>query len=296
MQHSTGQLITQLKALADPIRLRIVALCSATECSVTELTQVMSQSQPRISQHLKQICDSGILERFRDGQFVYYRLLKRGHDASRHRQLIELLPDDEPSFASDIERLRKLRGESIPVAAIESGTAVDRALYHALVELTVAAPLGDLLDIGCGKGRILKLLASRARRVVGVDIDSDARRFARAEMLFAGIENSTLRKGNMYELPFPDAEFDTIILDEVLGTSNDPAAVLREARRLLRPGGRLLLLATCGDANASELRQKFASWCKTVELRLATPRRIPDKNPQWMLAVITVADPASAAA
>ena len=296
MQNSTRQLITQLKALADPIRLRIVALCSATECSVTELTQVMSQSQPRISQHLKQICDSGILERFRDGQFVYYRLLKRGHDVSWHRQLLELLPDHEPAFASDIDRLRKLRGESIPVAATESGTAVDRALHHALVELTVAAPLGDLLDIGCGQGRILKLLASRARRVVGVDIDSDSRRFARAEMLFAGIENSTLRKGNMYELPFPDAEFDTIILDEVLGTSKDPAAVLREARRLLRPGGRLLLLATCGDANAIELRQKFAAWCKTVELRLAMPRQIPDKNPHWLLAVITVANPASVAA
>jgi ArsR family transcriptional regulator len=296
MQNSTQQLITQLKALADPVRLRIVALCSATECSVTELTQVMSQSQPRISQHLKQICDSGILGRFRDGQFVYYRLLKRGHDASWRRQLLELLPDDEPAFANDIDRLRKLRGESISVAANKSGTAVDRALHHALVELTVAAPLGDLLDIGCGQGRILKLLASRARRVVGVDIDSDARRFARAEMLFAGIENSTLRKGNMHELPFPDAEFDTIILDDVLGSSKDPAAVLREARRLLRPGGRLLLLAKCGDANATELRQNFASWCKKVELRLATPRQIPDKKPQWLLAVITVAEPALAAA
>jgi SAM-dependent methyltransferase len=296
MQSSTSQLITQLKALADPIRLRILALCSATECSVTELTQVMAQSQPRISQHLKQICDSGILERFRDGQFVYYRLLKRGHGASWHRRLHELMPDDEPAFATDIQRLRKLRGESIAVASIEHGTAADRALHRALVELTVTAPLGDLLDIGCGQGRILKLLASRARRVVGVDIDSDARRFARAELLFAGIENSTLRKGNMYELPFDDAEFDTIILDEVLGSSEDPAAVLREARRLLRPGGRLLLLATCSDANAAELRQKFAAWCKAVELRLASPRQIPDKNPQWLLAVITAADPALAAA
>jgi ArsR family transcriptional regulator len=296
MQSSTHHLITQLKALADPIRLRLLALCSASECSVSELTQVMSQSQPRISQHLKQLCDVGMLERFRDGQFVFYRLPKRSHDASWHRHLLALLPDDEPVFGRDVERLRELRG--VPDAATVTGVANadDRALHRALVELTVAAPLGDLLDIGCGHGRILKLLASRAGRVVGVDIDSDARRHARAQMLLAGIENSTLRKGDMYELPFLDAKFDTIILDEVLGSSEDPAAALREARRLLRPGGRMLLLETCGKEDPTSLCQQFASWCKAVELRLSTPRRIPDKSPRWLLAVITIADTASAAA
>ena len=300
MQNSTNRLIGQLKALADPVRLRLVALCSATECSVTELTHVMSHSQPRISQHLKQLCDVGMLERFRDGQFVYYRLPKRSQAEPWHRHLLALLPVDEPIFESDIERLRKLRGvaESSPLFGVENAdeSSSHRALHHALVELTVAAPLGDLLDIGCGHGRILKLLASRARRVVGVDIDSDARRHARAEMLLAGIENSTLRKGDMYTLPFADAEFDTIILDEVLGSSEDPAAVLREARRLLRPGGRLLLLATCGNDDPSTLQRQFASWCKAVELRLATPRQIPDKNPRWLLAVITIAGTAFAAA
>ena len=296
MQNATEHLITQLKALADPVRLRLMALCSTTECSVSELTQVMAQSQPRISQHLKQLCDAAILERFRDGQFVYYRLPKRGHEASRNRQLLGLLPENETDFARDVERLRKLRGISDPVTDIGPVSAADRALHRALVELTVTAPLGDLLDIGCGHGRILKLLASRARRVVGVDIDSDARRYARAEMLLAGIENSTLRKGDMYELPFADGDFDTIILDEVLGNSEDPAAVLREARRLLRPGGRLLLLANCVDADPTILRQQFASWCRDVELRLSTPRQIPDKEPLWLLAVITLTDPASAAA
>jgi ubiquinone/menaquinone biosynthesis C-methylase UbiE len=184
----------------------------------------------------------------------------------------------------------------VAVTACWNITPADRALHKALVELTVTAPLGDLLDVGCGHGRILKLLASRARRVVGVDIDSDARRYARAEMLLAGIENSTLRKGNMYALPFPDAEFDTIILDEVLGNSEDPAAVLREARRLLRPGGRLLLLATCEHADQAVMRQRFATWCKDVELRLSTPRQIPDKEPRWLLAVITMTRAASAAA
>jgi len=296
MQNSTNQLITHFKALADPIRLRLVALCASAECSVSELTQVMSQSQPRISQQLKQLCDVGLLERFRDGQFVYYRVPGRGQEASLSRRLLGLLPDDEPAFGHDVERLRRLRGAQDSATEIARTDPADRPLHRAFVELTVAAPLGDLLDIGCGQGRILKLLASRARHAVGVDIDSGARRHARAELLVAGIENSTLRKGDMYELPFADAEFDTVILDDVLGSSEDPAAVLREARRLLRPGGRLLLLAQTDEESVGVLRQQFAKWCKAAELRLAPPRQIPNKQPRWLLAVATVTDTASVAA
>lgn len=288
--------MTHFKALADPIRLRLVALCASAECSVTELTQVMSQSQPRVSQQLKQLCDAGMLERFRDGKFVYYRVPRRGPEASLRRHLLGLLPDDEPDFARDVERLRALRGVVDAASRTETVTMDERLLHRALVELTVAAPLGDLLDIGCGKGRILKLLASRARRVVGVDTDSDARRHARTELLIAGIENSSLRKGSMYELPFSDAEFDTVILDDVLAGASDHAAVLREARRLLRPGGRLLLLAVADARSVVSLRQQFATWCKAADLRLAAPREVPGKEQRWLLAVATVANPASAAA
>ncbi|MEE8427705.1 MAG: class I SAM-dependent methyltransferase, partial [Woeseiaceae bacterium] len=172
----------------------------------------------------------------------------------------------------------------------------DRSLHRALVELTVAAPVGDLIDIGSGQGRILKLLASRAQRAVGVDIDSNARRFARAELLLAGLPNCTLRQGDMYELPFPDGEFDTIILDDVLSNAERPTAVLDEARRLLRPGGRLLLLASVDAGAVSQLAQHFAKWCALTGLRLAAPRRIPAKNPRWLLAVATAAIDETAAA
>lgn len=296
MQHSTDLLIAHFKVLADPIRLRLVALCASAECSVSELTHVMSQSQPRISQQLKQLCAVGLLERFRDGQFVYYRSPGRGEEASLRRRLLALLPDDEPAFARDIERLRLRRAAQDPATEFAATHADERPLHRAFVELTVAAPLGDLLDIGCGQGRILKLLASRARRTVGVDIDSDARRYARTELLLAGIENSTLRKGDMYELPFADAEFDTVILDDVLGGSKNPAAVLREARRLLRPSGRLLLLAVTDVESVGRMRQQFATWCKAAGLRLASPRQIPNKRSRWLLAVATVTDAASVAA
>ena len=178
MKASTNKLLTQLRALADPVRMRLVALCGVAECSVSELTQVTGLSQPRVSQHLKQLIAEGLLERFRDGHFVFYRVPSDGESSSLLRRLLALLPDDEPEFDKDVDRLRKLRADDEPARLTDS--VDERQLHKALVELTVAAPLGNLLDVGCGQGRILKLLASRAHRAVGVDIDSDARRLARA--------------------------------------------------------------------------------------------------------------------
>jgi ArsR family transcriptional regulator len=294
MKAASTRLLLQFKALADPVRVRLVALCSLAECSVSELTNVTGQSQPRISQHLKQLCAAHLLERFKDGHFVYYRVPSEGEGAATRRSLLALLPVDEPRFEKDVDKLREIRSQGGRVVAPISDR--DRSLHRALVELTVAAPLGDLLDIGCGQGRILKLLASRAQRAVGVDIDSDARRRARAELLLAGTPNTTLRQGDMMSLPFADQEFDTIILDDVLCDAPDPAAVIQEATRLLNPGGRMLFLAAAGDADLKDLRVKFAAWAASAGLRLAPPRPIPTHQPAWLLAVATTADRKSVAA
>ncbi len=286
MSPDTIQLMGRLKALADPVRMRLVALCSVAECSVSELTEVTALSQPRVSQHLKQLIAADLLERFRDGHFVFYRVPSNGQDMLARRRLLSLLPEDEPEFARDVEKLRKLRGEQ-GTTALDDDDGDDRLLHKALVELTVAAPLGDLLDVGCGQGRILKLLASRAQSVVGVDIDSDARRLARAELLLAGSPNCSLRQGDMYSLPFDDREFDTIILDDVLSDADRPTDAIDEARRLLKDGGRLLLLAAVDDGNVKDTRNNFADWAARTGLRLAPPRSIPDKKPGWMLGVAT---------
>ena len=156
MNPASETLITRLKALADPARLRLAALCGVAECSVSELTDVTGLSQPRVSQHLKALIDAGLLERFRDGHFVYYRVPGNGPDTAARRRLLALLPDDEPEFERDLEKLRRRRGEDARENAIGEN---DRLLHKALVELTVATPLGDLLDVGCGQGRLLKLLA-----------------------------------------------------------------------------------------------------------------------------------------
>jgi ArsR family transcriptional regulator len=285
MKASTDKLLNQLKALADPVRVRLIALCGIAECSVSELTHVTGLSQPRVSQHLKQLVDEDLLERFRDGHYVFYRVPSNGDQAVARRRLLALLPDDEPEFARDVEKLRKLRAEDEPAPLVQIGD--ERMLHKALVDLTVAAPLGDLLDVGCGQGRILKLLATRAHRVVGVDIDSDARRLARAELLLAGSPNCSLRHGNMYSLPFDNQEFDTIILDGVLGDAERPTDVITEALRLLKAGGRVLLLSATGERTAEQIKSDFADWAAQTGLRLAQPRSIPDKNPGWLLGVAT---------
>lgn len=286
MKASTNSLVAQFKALADPVRLRLLALCTVAECSVSELTQVTALSQPRISQHLKQLIAADLLERFRDGHFVYYRVPQASGDAALRRSLLSLLPDDEPEFARDLAKLRKLRGgDDTGVHAVSDE---DRLLHKALVELTVSAPLGNLLDIGCGQGRLLKLLASRANQVIGVDIDPEARRLARAELFLAGLPNCSLRQGDMYALPFDDQAFDTVILDDVLADSEQPAAAVDEARRLLKPGGRLLLLASVGPQRATRLKDDYAAWAAGAGIRLAPPRSIPDYKPSWLLGVATI--------
>jgi ArsR family transcriptional regulator len=295
MQTDTERLLLQFKILADPVRLRLVALCRQGECSVSELTEATAQSQPRVSQHLKKLVEAGLLERFRDGKRVYYRVPTSGGNAAR--RLLALLPDDEPEMLADAERLREVRGPGRPgpdLGAEAAGTA--RAVHRLLLELTVTAPIGNLLDIGCGRGRLLKLLASRANRAVGVDIDAGARQCARTELMLAGFPNCSLRHGDMYRLPFADGEFDTIILDDVLADARHPERVLEEAKRLLHSNGRLFLLQALIDRPAMELQKSLAEWSGSAGLRLAPARFAPDKSPEWLLCVATRADANAAAA
>jgi ArsR family transcriptional regulator len=297
MNSSTEALVQQLKTLGDPTRLRLVALCRQGECSVSELTRVIGQSQPRISQQLKQLCDAGLLKRFRDGKSVYYRVPGDRNELPQLRQLLELIPDQDPIFESDWNLLQHSRGElvSAPHAGGHDDSSL-RALHRAILDLTVTAQVGDLLDVGCGRGAILKLLASRANRAVGVDIDANARQLARAELMLAGIPHCSLRKGDMYRLPFGDAEFNTIIIDGVLRDARKPVTALQEARRLLRPGGRLIILESLLKDPSAEIQASLADWSGSAGLRLGRARYVPQKNPAWLVAVATVADAGTVAA
>ena len=291
MNPDNQKLLQQLKALADPVRLRLVALCANGECAVSELTKITGLSQPRVSQHLKALCDAGLLARFRDGQYVFYRTARRGRDGSVLRQLLGLVADDDV-LAADVAALKILR------AIDDGGDGVleDRELYRHLVELSVSAPLGEVLDIGSGRGDLLKLLASRARRVVGVDIDPDARRRARAKLVTAGILNCTLRQGNMYQLPWSGGEFDTVILDDVLTEADRPVDALSEAERMLKEGGRLIVVSRLRSKADADLANRLPRWCASANLRLTAPKLIPAREPRWLLAVATRSAQTDAAA
>ena len=280
-----------LKALADPTRLRLVTLCEKGECSVSELVAVTGQSQPRVSQQLRRLCEAGLLERFRDGQRVFHRVPRRGPRADVVWQLLHALPTDDPVFERDWDLLRDRRGQRMKgVAGDRHDEASSRALHRAILDLTVTAPVGDLLDVGCGRGAILKLLASRANRAVGVDIDANARQLARAELMLAGLPHCSLRKGDMYRLPFDDGEFNTIIIDDVLADARWPVQALLEARRLLRDGGRLFILESLLKRQQPELMGLLASWCQEAGLRLAPARSVPRRSPVWLVSVATVAE------
>ena len=136
MQNSTEQLIIHLKALADPIRLRLLALCVRGEATVSELTEVMGQSQPRISQHLKQLCGAGLLERFRDGHFVYYRVPLGSKQATQRRRLFALLPSDEPAFDQDFDKLCQSRARQGIAVPEQDDEAVRRVFERLLPQAT----------------------------------------------------------------------------------------------------------------------------------------------------------------
>lgn len=297
MESSTESLLQQMKALGDLTRLRLVALCRQGECSVSELTLAIGQSQPRISQQLKQLCEAGILKRFRDGKRVFYRVPGSRSAPPRLRQLLELIPDQDPVFEADWNLLMQSRGERVgEMLSDRQDDSALRDLHRAILDLTVTAPVGDLLDVGCGRGAILKLLASRANRAVGVDIDSNARQLARAELMLAGIPNCSLRKGDMYRLPFADSEFNTIIIDDVLVDARSPVRALEEARRLLRSGGRLFILESVLKRSSGEIQSLLAEWSHSAGLRLAPARYVPQKSPAWLVSVATAANSQNAAA
>jgi len=247
-------LMTALKAVAEPTRLRILALLSRGELTVSELVQTMGQSQPRISRHLKLMTEAGVLERFREGSWAFYRLGRAGMGASVVRCLKDLLPVGSAELAGDLDRLAAVKGDRDRAAQayfqraahdwddLRSLHVDDREVEGTLLGLLPAGGLGDVLDLGTGTGRMLELLAGRAGRCDGVDLSHDMLTVARANLDRAGIANVSVRQADIYQVPFEDASYDTIIIHQVLHFLDRPAAAIGEAARLLRPGGRLVVV------------------------------------------------------
>jgi len=247
------------RALADPTRLRIARLLGAMELAVGELAQVLGQSQPRVSRHVGILCDAGLAERRREGSWVFLRQSEaREGLVGAVQQLLALAEAEEPGFAAQCEADRR------KLAAIREARAAAAELYFArhagewdelralhspdaeveahLLAALGEAPLGTLLDIGTGTGRMAELFAPHAARIVALDKSLEMLRVARAKLQHLPASQIELVQGDFVDLPFAAAGFDTVILHQVLHFATDPARVLAEAARVLRSGGRIAIV------------------------------------------------------
>ena len=248
------QLLTGLRAAAEPTRLRLLALCATSELTVSDLVQILGQSQPRVSRHLKLLCEAGLLDRFREGNWVFYRLAQRGGATELGRLLAGLVPTDDATVALDAERLAGIKRARAEMASsyfranaarwdeIRSLHVDEREVEAALVRLLPTAGVSDLLDIGTGTGRIIELFGQRVQRAVGVDLSREMLAVARVNLERAGVRHGSVRQADMYQLPFPSASFDAAIVHQVLHYAERPDGAIAEAARVLRPGGRLLVI------------------------------------------------------
>ncbi|TGX55131.1 metalloregulator ArsR/SmtB family transcription factor [Sphingomonas gei] len=247
------QALAIFRALADSTRLRIVALLRAMELSVGELAQVLGQSQPRVSRHVKILCDAGLVERRKEGSWVFVAL---GAQAKVQPILAALDSWDEADHwtVADEARLAAVRADRASAAAewFEANAGewdAIRSLHVAEseVEAAMARALGDtrlgcLIDIGTGTGRMLELFAPLAEQALGIDRSSEMLRLARAKLSERGLTNAELRQADLYALPLGDGGADAAILHHVLHFAQQPGAAIGEAARVLSDGGRLLIV------------------------------------------------------
>ncbi|MGH8176285.1 MAG: ArsR/SmtB family transcription factor [Steroidobacter sp.] len=237
--------VSALRAAGEPTRLRLLALLARAELTVGEICEIVGQSQPRVSRHLKVLSDAGLSGRFREQHWVYYRAPPAGPARARVQQLLALVDEDDDVLRRDrkrmeqviAERARRATGELTDAAAATSGR-IDAMVLRELA----SEPIGALLDVGTGGGHLLGLLAANATRAVGVDISSDALRLARTNVHGAGLSHCELQRGDMYDLPFTAPVFDTATVDRILARAERPIAALTEIARTLRPGGRLIVI------------------------------------------------------
>lgn len=253
-QHAMPSLLAALRAAGEETRLRIVALLAQGELSVSDLTDILGQSQPRISRHLKLMAEAGLLRRYREGAWAFFRLDDAGPCGDFAAGLASQLDPADPVLAADRERLAAVRAARAAAAQTYfSGVAADwdklRSLHvpdiavEAAVEKAVGdAPVQALLDLGTGTGRMLARLAPKASRAVGVDASHAMLAVARANLETAGLSRVELRQGDIYALPFARGTFDLVVVHQVLHFLDDPARALREAAALLAPGGRLIVV------------------------------------------------------
>lgn len=267
------KLLQAMRAVAEPTRLRVLNLCAHSELTVSDLVGLLGQSQPRLSRHLKLLVEGGVLARHQEGAWARYRLAGAGSTnkgaSAFAAAVLDLLPLEDPTLARDLDRLDKLRRKRDAEAAAYFTRNADRwdriralhvdedALSDTLNRITADWPLGRLIDIGTGTGKLLELFGSRAVSAVGIDLSADMLRIARAAIERLGLDHCQVRQADMYQLPCEAESFDTAVLHMVLHYAEDPSLALTEAARALSDDGRIVIVDFAHHTLA-ELRAEHA--------------------------------------
>ncbi len=246
-------LVAALKAAAEPTRLRILLLLSVGEHNVKDLTQILGQSQPRISRHLKLLTEAGLVERFREGSWVYFHVSDRTRGGLLTRRIVEAVDTDDTSLRRDRERAENLKREREAAAQdyfkshaadwdrIRTLHVPDQKVEAAMLEGLGDAKFDLLVDLGTGTGRILELFAGHYRRGLGLDVNQSMLAYARSKLSARGLDNAQVRHGDIYTLALADGVADAVVMHQVLHFLSEPAAAIAEAARVLAPGGRLMI-------------------------------------------------------
>jgi ubiquinone/menaquinone biosynthesis C-methylase UbiE/DNA-binding transcriptional ArsR family regulator len=254
MPLSVDSLINALKAAGERTRLRVLALLARAELTVKDLTAILAQSQPRISRHLKLLTEAGLVDRYPEGAWVFYRLSDDGPAGRLARQLCRLADAGDAVLSRDRERLAQVKRDQAEQAEhYFSANAADwdtiRALHvaendveAAMLEVVGAKPFQTLLDLGTGTGRMLELFAPLCNRAIGVDASTAMLAVARANLDRAGVGHAQVRLGDIYNLPLPRDAFDLVTIHQVLHYLDEPERAIAEAARVLAPDGRLLIV------------------------------------------------------
>ena len=248
MSQSVEEVLRGLRAAAEPTRLRMLAVLSRGEFSVTDLTRIFGQSQPRVSRHLKLLGESGLLERFREQHWIYYRVPVDGPGATLVRALLELVDLDDASIAVDRERAAAVLAERAGGSSGKAGESA-RSSEDMVRELTdvIAAEFderafGTVLFLGHEPSELLAGIGPRARRVVGLSDSRHEVQRARALLHGRGLSHCVLQHGDLKSIPHPGASFDAVILDRVLADHARPQSLLLESARMLEPQGRMIVI------------------------------------------------------
>ncbi len=295
------ELLAGLRAAAETTRVRILFALSQGELNVSELTQVLGQSQPRVSRHLKVMAEAGLVSRHKEGNWVLFRLRDEGAGGALSRAIVELVPQADAELTRDLARYGEVRARRAEIASLyfrdnaarweelRSLHVREEDVERAMLRLAGTAPLRLHVDLGTGTASVLRYFARSSAQSIGVDQSLDMLAMARVNLEKAGLRHVQVRHGDIYALPFADGFCDFITIHQVLHYLDDPGRALGEAARILAPGGRLLI-ADFAPHDFEQLRENHAhrrlgiaaehmtSWLQRAGLKLIEHEVLP---PPW---------------